>query len=298
MINLKDQMSIKMKTQIIKLTFFVLVISFIGCQKDEDPKPLPESGYPTIYKILSQSEWNECNSEFEKINIYEGLRLNEYGFIVGEMPLNEKDSITEKLVIENLEMVISNFDNFLGIEKKSSLELENNLRIRIPFYTGGSVTIINHYFEVLEEFKMSENWSEMKSEFDFHDFSLTQYFVDNESFAGPTIHFYFNELNKTLKISGNWFPSALIPKENIYSKNDVISIAWDHILKTEGVDLWEMKHLFKLSTKVIYKKVLDNYEIRKCWVVKTTLREDLFYDVYIDTQTGEIISFHKRGWFY
>ena len=91
-----------MKTLINYTLYFFLFVLISACQKEAFEKPQPEPGYPTVYKSLSSSEWQTRNAEFQQINIHEGLSLNEYGFVEGEIQLAEYDSLNEPFLIENV----------------------------------------------------------------------------------------------------------------------------------------------------------------------------------------------------
>ena len=271
------------------VTFILFSLLFSACQEEPDPTPLPESGYPTIYKPLTGTEWNERNTEFQKINIYEGLSLNEYGFVEGEISLNEDDSITAEYVTDVLEGIIQSYKYFLGIPTLESIELKDDLRIHIPGYTGGSATKIDHYFEVMKEYKKEDFWVEIKNYFDIQEYVLRQNTIQGKKFNGPFISFTFSKNEHTLKIEKNWFPETYIPANEVYTLNDVLAITCRFIEKRKGINLWESKHNFKTSKQFIIKNDNSNTEIHECWKMEI---DEIFgiNFLYIDTQTGEILS--------
>ena len=282
----------KMKVRILYLAILLLII-FVGCKKEAEIKPLPEAGYPTTYKVLTQSEWDVVNSNFQKINIYEGLTLNEHGFAEGNIALNESDSITKDFIISIVDSLVVNYEKYLGIPENTEIIYEEKLRIDASYMIPFGSDDIKSFFEILEEYGNESGMDELHEI--KYDFFLNQRFIKNKRFLGTDIHFYFNRNENILKLSGNWYPKVFIPSEEIYTLNDVIPIACRELLKQTGKDFWESKHEFgtiKIFTRL---KTERGVEIRECWRINDLINDFTYGDMFIDTQTGELIKYGERG---
>jgi hypothetical protein len=126
---IQQKPNISMNLRIKILIPLIGILLFSACQKEPEPKPLPEEGYPYIYKRLSSSEWETRNAVFQEINIHEGLNLNDCGFAEGEILLNKNDSLTEEFVIQTLESIIERYKSFLGIPNTTSIDYRKDFRI-------------------------------------------------------------------------------------------------------------------------------------------------------------------------
>lgn len=271
------------------IIFGFLFLTF-SCQKEEiEVKPQPDPEYPTIYKPLSISEWDSRNAEFQQNNIHEGLSLNEYGFVKGEIPLSENDSVTADFVFENVGGIILKYWQFLGIENTENINLEEQLKINDPFLIPFGVTEVEFYFDQIKEYKEMGYWDELLDEFQHHIFFIFQNSVSGKSFDGPAIYFDFDEVKKVLRIHGNWFPEAIIPEKELYTKTDAVVLAYQSIKKNEGIDLWESKHQFRANKLIITREIYDKIEIRECWRIIADINDDESYYIFVDTQTGEIV---------
>lgn len=273
--------------------FFIILIVFTGCQKDIELKPDPAQGYPTTYNPLSQSEWDALNLEFQKINSYKGLTLNEYGFVKGKILLNEKDSLTKDFVISMLDNLINRYKRFFGIPENALFNFEKDIFLNVRYWIPNGTITIERFYEDLELFPEIQSNEEIR-----YNFFLRQSRFDGELFQGPELYFDFKKEEGFIEISGNWFPETIIPDSPIFTESNAISAAYWKILENTGIDLWESKHLFN-----VYQTFLRNYadnsiEIRHCWCVTTQADEQLMCYVYIDTQTGEIIKYYSRNWLY
>lgn len=266
---------------------FTAILSF-GCEKEYEPKPLPEPGYPTTYKPLTQAEWAARNAEFQKINNYDGLNLNAYGFVEGEIPLGKEDSLTAAFVLQKIEYVIEGYKSFLGISETQPINLSNDVTIHIPGYTGGSSTLVEYYFQTMEEFKKEDFWPEIKSEFAVQTYFLLQHTIAGKKFNGTNIYFTFDSNRHSLKIEKNWFPKAHIPGNEIYTLADALAITCRFIKNENGIDLWEKKHTFRSSKEFILNYTNSPIEVRECWKIETDELDGINY-LFIDTQTGEIL---------
>jgi hypothetical protein len=192
-------------------------------------------------------------------------------------------------VIFSLNDIIERYREFLGIENGISLDLKTELKIHIPTYVGGSISGIEYYFKTINEFKKEEIWHEFIDLFMVHEFQISQKSIANRSYLGTTLFFNFNEMNKTLQISGNWFPEAIDPVNEIYNEGDAISIVYRVMLEETGIDFWERKQNFQSSKLFVYKYAENSIEIRECWKINVPEHEGITY-VYVDTQTGEVVG--------
>ena len=277
------------------------MVVFSACQKEPEPRPTPDSRYPTVYKPLTSGKWETRNTAFQKINEFSGLSLNEYGFVKGEIPLNESDSLTKDFVIQKLEFIFGKYQSFLGISDAISVDYRNKIRIPVPFTAmmPGDSYSIDYYFEVMEDLKKEDSWSEIKGQFDIQTYLLIQNTIENENFMGPTIYFIFNAVENKITISGNWFPNVFIPKQEIYFKDDALPVAYRYLLKETGKDFWEQKQTFDVQKTLIRVMNGPNIEIHECWYYRVAIPEEgYYYYIFIDTQTGELIHSYKRGMYY
>ncbi|HKI87684.1 MAG TPA: hypothetical protein VKA38_01570 [Draconibacterium sp.] len=290
-----------MNSKINVIIFLFAVVLFSSCQKETEPRPMPDSRYPTIYKPLTSVEWETRNTAFQKINEYSRLSLNEYGFVDGEIPLNERDSLTKNFVIQKLEFILGKYQSFLGISDTISVDYRNDIRIPVPIFAmmPGNSYSIDYYFEVMEDFKKEDYWSEIKGQFDIQTYLLTQNTIGNENFIGPTVYIIFNAEENKITISGNWFPIVFIPQQEIYFKDDALPVAYQFLLKETGKDFWEQKQTFDAQKTFIRITKGTNIEIHECWYYRVAIPEEsYYYYIFIDTQTGELIHSYKRGMYY
>lgn len=263
---------------------FILFVFLTGCQKDPEIKPQPEQGYPTTYKPLSQSEWETLNSEFQKVNVYEGLALNEFGFVKGEILLNKSDSITPEFVIGKVDALVEHYQDFMGIPHNYLLNIETDIK-GLDYYFGIDITLeIHDFFDYIQELEKYND----ESIKDFY-FVLHQTHINGYEMYGPNLSFRFILEENKLIVGGNYFPNALIPENQIYTLADAITTSCQFIQKETGIDLWESKHKFESSKIFVLNYSDENVEIRECWKIRVFELEGLNF-VYIDTQTGEILS--------
>ena len=287
----------KMKTQKFFFYFFLILAIFSACQEEPIPKPLPENGYPTTYAVLSQSEWNVRNDDFQQINIYDGMTLNEYGFVNGTIPLNVNDSITADFVIENVDSILVRYRKFMGISDDIIFDLENQLFAYSIFMTSFGLDYIRNYFSHIKTLE-AEGFLNGNFETIPFIFRLNQNRIEDEKFLGPSIEFELLTLDNTITIYGNWYPNVIIPEFQIYSEEEAIGIAHRKLLEKTGLNLWEIKHNFSLYKTMITIYNNSEIELHECWRVFAQAKEDLFCYVFVDTQTGEVIKYYEHGWLY
>ena len=287
-----------MRTQKFHFVILFFIIAFASCQKEPEIKPLPEAGYPTTYKVLSQSEWNVRNDEFQEINIHEGLDLNAYGFLTGEILLSEDDSICKDFILNKVEEIFVTYKNFIEVKDPDLIDFEERIRMPVPGMCGGSAGDINYYFSTIEEFKRWDDWSEIEDDFKIHECFIYQNLIEGKVFIGPTLYIFFNELENKIEIKGNWFPKTIIPSSEIYSINDAVPIAYRTFLEHTGLDLWESKHEFNIQKLFIQVHDESSIEVRECWQINADVDEYFFYYVFIDTQTGEVLKHYRKYKYY
>lgn len=279
-------------TSFLKITLFSLLI-VAGCQKEDDPKPQPQSGYPYTYYVLSQNEWDAANTNFQKINIYKELILNEYGFVQGEIPIIENDSLTKDFVINTIDSLVNRYPSFIGIPENIEINAETDFTGQYKFIYPNMDVEIPVYFLWLEEMSKEENISIEK-----HVFSLNQHTIQNTAFIGPIIYIEFDLLREKIVLSGNWFPNALIPINEIYNKEEALEIAHQTISKEIGKDSRKLEEYHNIEKIMVEKEYENKTEIRECWNIVVQIGEDSFNYVQVDTQTGEVIKFYERGWLF
>jgi len=288
-----------MKSKINIIIAFLGMVVFSACQKEPEPRPMPDSRYPTVYKPLTSGEWETRNTAFQKINEISGLSLNEYGFVEGEIPLNESDSLTEEFVTAKVDELIHLYRDFMGIPENMDIVAKDELRINIPLLIPSYNTDIQSYFEELNLLRTDDNWQEIKAAFDTQTYLLTQNTIENENFIGPAIYLIFNAEKNKITISGNWFPNVFIPKQEIYFRDDAFPVAYQFLLKETGKDFWEQKQTFDAQKTFIRITKGTNIEIHECWYYRVAIPEEgYYYYIFIDTQTGELIHSYKRGMYY
>lgn len=273
------------------ILFSLLIVT--GCKKEDDPKPQPQSGYPYTYYMLSQSEWNVANANFQKINIYEGLHLNEYGFVQGEIPIIKNDFLTKDYVINTIDSLVNRYPSFIGIPENIEINVETDFTGQYKFIYPNMDVEIPVYFLWLEEMSKEENISIEK-----HVFSLNQHIIQNMAFIGPILYVEFDLLREKIVLSGNWFPNALIPVNEIYSKEEALEIAHQTISKKIGKDSRKLEEYHNIEKVMVKKEYENKTEIRECWNILVQIGEDSFNYIQVDTQTGEVVKFYERGWLF
>lgn len=253
-------------------TILIVVIS-ISCEKNEEVKPLPEPGYPSTYKVLSQTEWDAVNAEFKKVNVYDGLTINKYGFMNGDFFHNENLSITPELLIEKIDEVIGNNKSFIGISEEASINAENDVRGRT---NGGVNTGIRLYFS-----------AEMERGKTNHYFSLNQKTINEKNMEGAEIRIVVNTSENKIGISGNWFQYAMVPKNQIYLQNEALDLSLKHIRENKDKNYKVSEENIHVDITFVAVPFDRNIELHECWYI---IFRDIHYKLFIDTQTGEILK--------
>lgn len=266
---------------------FSLAIFLTACQKEEDIKPLPETGYPTVYGELTQVEWKTRFTEFEKINNPYNLTLDKLGFAAGKINLNDSNLFSEEVILVTVDLIVNTYRDFLGIEKGKTFNLNRELLIDDPFLIPyGQITI-----EDLFDDSRKEMFEEYRK-FYYPQFrvQLRQQQINENYFTGSNLYFEFDIKEKTLWLNGHWFPEASIPKNEIYTSKEAAIIAWHEIKQLTGQDTRETIFNENPYKMLICNFIDDKIEIRECWVFTLW---NLQYRLYIDTQTGEVVRSEK-----
>lgn len=278
------------------LTVFSLsIIVLAGCRKEPLEKPLPGAEYPTIYpKLLNTQVWEVKNAAFQEINIHENLKLNQQGFLEGEVSY-AADSLTLEKVVGEVQELISRYSVYMGIPSGQTFDLGNELLANNPFLVPQGSTSISNYFSFIDLIKETDDWEDFKEEFQNPKFYLEQRTLEGQKFLGPDLFFDFDETNQTIHISGNWLPVAFKPENEIYSKGDATAIAYRILLEETGQDFWERKHTWNFRKVFVLAADNENRRICECWQLVTSISDSELFYLYIDTQTGEIIKQYSRG---
>ncbi|WP_346856098.1 hypothetical protein [uncultured Draconibacterium sp.] len=283
-----------MKTHI-SLFFLLVILLLVSCEKEETPKPLPEAGYPTTYNVLSQSEWEAVNAEFQKITSYDGLSINAFGFVEGEVVLDANDSVTVDFVIETIENLIEIYKGYMGIPEGTQINVGYEIITPIPFLAPGGSTDIYSYFEMLDDLR-DEEWVDVSDELNIHSVSLFQNILNDRKLKWAFLSFVFYEEENKVIVGGNWWPEALVTSSEIYSEEEAYQIALDRISEEHGINVKKKETERSITRELYVNRNNSNVEIRECWYAYIKIGEDSFNHVYIDTQTGEVITYQEHGW--
>lgn len=276
----------------IKILFLLIcAIILFSCEKEETPKPLPGPGYPTTYEVLSQSEWDAVNIEFQQINSNTGLELNRYGFANGEVLWNEFDTITKEFVINVVDSLLTNYGKYFGIPLGSSFNFESDIVISTPNLTPNIQVSLSSFFQYAEEFG-DDYLNDVK-----YRFYLNQIRIHEKYSLGISLCFYFMPETNKIQISGYWIPDALVPISAIYSEEEAYDIARKEVKNRLGEDIEELKEELNIYP-VLYKSYNnENIEIRDCWRIgKLDYVGGYAISIFIDSQTGEIVSFTSKDY--
>jgi len=263
-----------METRKIACLFFLLLLTLVACEKDEDSKPLPEVGYPTIYKPLNNGDWNTQNLSFQNLDPTEGLSLNEYGFLAGTVEMDDSKEINALTVFAEVEGIIQKYAEFLGMEEETNVVVQNELFA----YTHSGIQIgVSDYFTT--EFNEAGN---------SHSFYLSQKVLNEIGVENTQLCFTFRVTEKTIGISGNWFPTVLIPKDKIYSKEEAFEIAVKYEKQNSNQQFSREDENIGMRVTLLPVLVGENTEIHECWRVTFW---DISHIFFIDTQTGDVLKF-------
>jgi hypothetical protein len=265
----------------------VLIISIFvfGCKNEPELKPLPDPRYPTTYLQLSTTEWNAKNNEFQKINIYQGLSLNKYGFVEGEIPININNQFNVGFVKNEVEALVSRYKLYMGISLNTTNDLSHDLYMEI-------------FSDKFPDFSLQDQFAELElngsSVYQGSKFKifLPQKKIGNEEiyYMIPSIIFNFKENEGLLQIKGNWFSEAFLPEKSIITLDEAISSANKAIIEKTGIDVIKTKSWNTASQYLYINYTNSKIEIRKCWGFDAMPLCILF----IDNQTGEMVSYREN----
>lgn len=277
-----------------------IVVIFTACQKEES-KPLPESGYPTTYNILSQTEWNNVNVEFQKINNSDSLTIDEYGFLEGSIRYeNKNDRLDAEFVIEKVDSIILRYSEYLGVDGAGRFSSEDKLRGYDYSIMHGYTTDVYGYFEGVAHFEETMLMLyELNEQILVHVLTISQEQIEDRPILNAVIRFTFNEQEGRVRISGHWFPDVFIPSNEIYSEKEAVEIAFDLAENNLNAEYNLSGNLYKDNCKVekqftpVYKE--NSIELHECWYVHIPVFRDgdtdlyyNYYKIFVDTQTGDV----------
>lgn len=286
------------------ILLFIGLSLFSSCEKDEEVKPSPDERYPYTYYALNQSEWDQLNTEFNSFNVHDSLYLDEYGFLQGKLFLEENAEINADLVVSLTESLLETYRNFMGIESESTINVAEDI-VAIDYMMApiGTTDVYDFFDRVVPAWIEYENmWAEFH-EYEYvqepftHYFFLPQNSLSKSQLISTRLNLYFSEVNKSVGITGNWYPEAFIPSSQIYTKEDAVDIASGAFKNEVDENIWnEDKVHNAMHTKVtLYPVVFDErIEIHEIWDI-TAYGNDfwMYYNIYVDTQTGEILYKHS-----
>jgi len=280
-----------MKHKTFLLLQICIVLLLFSCEK-EDLKPLPEPGYPTTYDVLSVSEWNLVDSDFQKLSKHSGLQINNYGFVEGVAQWGDFDTITADLVVSVIDSLVSSYGKFLGIPVGEEFDFGRDILIDNPNLIPRGRSSVSSFFEHIEQFG-----NDLLEGVDYKVY-LNQIRIHDKYTIGVDLCFAFKPEANEIFVSGHWIPDALVPKSSIYSEQEAFSIARKEIRKRLGEDIAEIKdeiHSYPVLLK-IFKD--ENIEIRDCWRIgKLDLVSGYAISVFVDKQTGEIVNFKVKDYY-
>ena len=262
------------KKHLIPVLFLILILGQ-ACKKDKDENPTPDINYPFTFYSLNETEWNNKLEQFNFDNQHENLTINQFGFVQGKISVDYEDEIDKDFVIKNISDFISHYKNYLGIEKPEEILFDEQIFIRL---SSGYYASLNDYFE-----------HELRS--NKLEFYLEQINLDNKRILDSPIIFYFNMEESVLEISGNWFPEAFIPENEIISAKKAFEITVSYIdenyneLMPLNISINDSENFNKILVPLRFE---EKIELRECWEINSRLDYIL---VCIDTQTGELIKF-------
>ena len=282
-----------MKTINFIITTFSILLIMNSCEHEPMPKPLPDPGYPYTYNVLTQSEWDAVNMAFQKINVHAGLSINAYGFVQGEIPLDENNSINGDFTVSMIDSLLLIYKNFMGITESIPINIETDFKGHYKYIYPNVEVEIPVYFLWLEEMSKEEDILIEK-----HVFSLNQNIIQNMAFIGPNIYLEFELLRNKIVLSGNWFPKALIPLNEIYNKEEALEIAHQIINEKIGKDSRKLEEYDNIEKIMVEKEFETKTEIRECWNILIQVGENSFNYFQVDTQTGEVVKYYERGWLF
>ena len=294
-----------MKEQLYTLFVIIFFSLFFGCEKEE-LKSLPEPDYPTTYHVLSQNEWDNLNSGFQKLNVSDSLFLNEYGFMQGTFVYEkENERLVADLVITIVDSILERYGKYLGIEDHTSINVGEQLLGYDYSNMHGRSTIISNYFEGVHHYEET-----LRSLYNINEPILEHYFyliqnqIQEHTINESRIYFIFNETQLNVEIIGHWFSEVFVPRDEIYSESEGVEIAFkfaDNELKENGN--WPgYVSKSRYSIEKLFVPVLNDLgiELPECWYLYIPIYasaeiEEMelhyhHYEIYVDTQTGEVVD--------
>lgn len=261
------------------LKIILLLLLFVpSCTKDENVKQFPSPEYPFTYRVLNKQELDSELLKFKAINTIESLSLDEYGILSGYIPITsnlELDSVTVKT---NISLIINSYGHFLGIGNSTDPNISKDISILL---IGGVEVSLGDYFKYGSKANPT--------------FVLKQHTLGDTKTANIQVIFSFQKENNRMHISGRWYPEVYIPEIEIKSPDEALNISIQYI-KEKHKDVTPLdvsnveKDKFNKVLVPLHQK--NKIELRECWEV---IFWSNFIKTFVDTQTGEVISYLDYG---
>lgn len=247
------------------IIFLLPLFLMIQCEKINIP-----NGYPTTYRILSNSAINEKRTSYTGSNQYIKTSLNHFGFcdMDGDFlsrptpPYN--GDITESQAISAVYDFVSKNASETGVNNPQLLDFHSKSK-ELSF--DGSVL--------------------------WHLKSVNQK-VDTIEVKYTEIQFHL-ENGKVSLCYGNWYPQIFIPDRFNLSEAKAMStligkeVLHSSISGQEYKSVISKKNLENSSVNlmILPKNYDDRIELHVCWQINV---HDVFYILYVDVMTGDIVG--------
>lgn len=250
------------------LLFLCLII--LACQKEDNL--LSDSKYPTTIKPIDAAILKQKQQEFQEQNKYIASSLNEFGFCApSEATVNNPQPpfttpLTETEAIEKAKKFILNNKDNLGIEEPEKVVI-TKAWFSTGYYNGGTMWRI-----------------------DSHD-------QKNDTIQVLYSNIAINIMNSEIQYcTGNWYPNIYIPKHFNFDQEKAKST-----LRNKTVwhsDISGRSHPMKITDQALVScqiKGLKIYPIKsddkiQLFVTWKIHVPDVYYILYVDVMTGEIIA--------
>ncbi len=241
-----------------------------SCQKEDNL--LSDSKYPTTIKPIDTAILKQKQQEFQEQNKYIASSLNEFGLCASsEATVNNPlppftTPLTESEAIDKAKKFIVNNKNYLGLEEPDKVVI-TKAWFSTGYYNGGTIWRI-----------------------DSHDqkYDTIQVLYSNISILimNSEIHY----------CTGNWYPNIYIPKHFNFDQEKAKST-----LRNKTVwhsDISGQSHPMKITDQALASCQINGlkiYPVRsddkiQLFVTWKIHVPEVFYILYIDVMTGEIIA--------
>ena len=236
---------------------------------------MPDSQYPYKCFPLEEMELSAKKETFNKINIYEGLSLDNYGFIWGEIEFRDGELNTLNDFYTKLDTTINRYYQFMGIEAPSVINIETDLNVVTFGYQGPNYKhpLLSDYYGLIIN---DDRYLRVELPQKLPKTSKVSIFIQ-VTFKENRIHF-----------SGNWYPEIFVPKSQIYSKEEAIEIASNYTKNKIGERFNDSDSNLEINKIFIRNMIVGGgFVFYECWNIYV---KDRGLEFNIDTQTGEVHS--------